>query len=151
MTSPYHPQANGSVERLNRTIGQALATWIAEDRTNWDDLLPWVLYYHRLSKHASTLKSPFQVVTGRDPRDVPPAGTSTKRLPRMRGPFIVTEKLSSATVRVAHWTQANSKRWPRRDPRESTCQVQREARSVGNWAFRKGRQLCEGVGGQETD
>ena len=73
MTSPYHPQANGLVERLNRTIGQALSTWIAEDRTNWDDLLPWILYYYRLSKHASTLKSPFEVVIGRDPRDVPPS------------------------------------------------------------------------------
>ena len=37
--SSYHPQTNGMVDRLNHTLCQMLACLIAEDQTNWNDML----------------------------------------------------------------------------------------------------------------
>ncbi|KZR96435.1 Uncharacterized protein APZ42_009225, partial [Daphnia magna] len=40
-TTPYHPQANGLVERLNPTLGDMLSMYINSTHTNWDDILPY--------------------------------------------------------------------------------------------------------------
>ena len=37
----YHPQAQGPIERLNRTLKTSFKCW--EDPTTWHDHLPWVL------------------------------------------------------------------------------------------------------------
>ena len=40
-STAYHPQAQGQIERLNRTLKTSLKCW--EDPTAWHDHLPWVL------------------------------------------------------------------------------------------------------------
>ena len=36
-TTPYHPQGDGLVERLNRTLINALSKYVGPDQTDWDD------------------------------------------------------------------------------------------------------------------
>ena len=41
-SSPYYPQANGMVERLNGTLQDMLKSAIRETNRGWVDILPFV-------------------------------------------------------------------------------------------------------------
>ena len=62
-SSPYHPQTNGMVERLNRTLCESLAKVKGDD--DWDLHIPAVLLAYQTKKHATTGYTPFQLVYGR--------------------------------------------------------------------------------------
>ena len=64
ITSAYHPQANGLVERQNQTLKDALIKSI-KDSSNWVDCLPAVLFAYRTSQHYSTKLTPFQILYNR--------------------------------------------------------------------------------------
>ena len=64
-TTPYNPEGNGLVERVNRTIGTMLRTAEGEVKLNWSDYLPAVAMAYRSSKHKSTGRSPFELNNGR--------------------------------------------------------------------------------------
>ena len=67
-TTPYHPQTDGLVERFNQTLKQMLRKVINENGSDWDELLPYVLYAYREVPQASTGFSPFELIYGRDLR-----------------------------------------------------------------------------------
>ena len=49
-TTPYHPQLDGMVERFNHSMQDMLAKLVEDDRSNWDDLLPYVLCAYRAAR-----------------------------------------------------------------------------------------------------
>ena len=57
ITSPYHPQANGLVERLNHTTTDRLKALI-EKQEDWVHCLQTVAWMHRSSSHSSTNYEP---------------------------------------------------------------------------------------------
>ena len=67
-TTPYHPEGNGLVERVNGTLIKMVAMYVSENQTNWDSVLPGVLFGYRTSKHKSTKETPFQLLYGRRAR-----------------------------------------------------------------------------------
>ena len=67
-TSAYHPEGNGQVERMNRTVENMLAKVIAEDQQNWDLYLPKVLLAYRTSIHEVTGFTPYHLVFGQSPQ-----------------------------------------------------------------------------------
>ncbi|XP_072169909.1 uncharacterized protein [Diadema setosum] len=72
-TSPYHPQANGLVERFNATLKDMLKPYTLEGNVTWDDLIPYVLFAYREVPQESTGFSPFELLYGhrvRGPLDV---------------------------------------------------------------------------------
>ena len=66
-TSSYHPQGNGQIERLNRTLEAMLAKVVSDHQRYWDTHLPRVLFAYRTAIHESTGFSPFHVTFGRSP------------------------------------------------------------------------------------
>ncbi|CAB4040108.1 Retrovirus-related Pol poly from transposon, partial [Paramuricea clavata] len=65
-TSPYHPQTDGQVERMNRTLKGILTAYVNKDHNDWDDHLPLALFAYRNSVHSSSGVSPFQAIYGRE-------------------------------------------------------------------------------------
>ena len=65
-TSGGHPQADGLVERLNRTLKQMMSKLVSKGGHNWDTLLGPVLFAYRTTPHTSSGESPFYLLYGRD-------------------------------------------------------------------------------------
>ena len=59
-SAAYRPQANGSVERLNRTMGTVLSKLVTKRPRNWPDYLPEVQLAYNSSKHSSIKCSPYE-------------------------------------------------------------------------------------------
>ena len=68
-STAYRPQANGSVEHLNRTImGTMLSKPVTMNPRDWPDYLPEVQLAYNVSKHSSIKCSPYEVVFKEKPR-----------------------------------------------------------------------------------
>ena len=65
-STPYHPQGNGLVERLHRTLN-AVVGKIATSKGNWANAVPMALFFLRCTPSASTGLSPFLVTHGWEP------------------------------------------------------------------------------------
>ena len=62
VSSAYHPQANGSVERLNRSIETTLAKVVHHSQTDWPDRLLDVQLAYNSANHDTINASPFRVI-----------------------------------------------------------------------------------------
>ena len=67
-STPYHPQGNAKVERINRTIEDGLAKYCSEFHETWSDHLQSFLMAYRSAVHESTGHTPYKVLMGRDMR-----------------------------------------------------------------------------------
>ena len=62
VASAYLPQANGLVERQNRTIKNSLVKVLEGNPELWPQIIEGVLFSHRVSRHSSTKYSPFMLM-----------------------------------------------------------------------------------------
>ena len=67
-TTNAHTQTNGMVERLNQTLCQMLSHLIADNQTNWDELLLHAIAAHNNSVSRGTRLAPNEVHIRRYPR-----------------------------------------------------------------------------------
>ena len=96
MTTAYHPQADGQVERTNQVIEDMMRHWINPQQTNWDTLLDCAEFAMNNSISATTQNTPFRLNYGQDPL-TPLSIEADTRLPVVRS-FVreMTESLRSA-------------------------------------------------------
>eukprot|EP01116_Phalansterium_solitarium_P002845 TRINITY_DN1315_c0_g1_i11.p1 TRINITY_DN1315_c0_g1~~TRINITY_DN1315_c0_g1_i11.p1 ORF type:complete len:1297 (+),score=256.42 TRINITY_DN1315_c0_g1_i11:351-3893(+) len=67
MSSAHHPQSDGQSERTNRTLEEALRSYISYDMSNWVQLLPLIEFAVNNAQQSSTGESPFFVNCGQHP------------------------------------------------------------------------------------
>jgi hypothetical protein len=65
LITSYRPQANGQVERFNRTVLSVLRKVCGDTPDMWPEWLEFVMLAIRTSTHAATGLSPFEVMFGR--------------------------------------------------------------------------------------
>ncbi len=76
-TTTYHPQANGQVERFNRTIKAAIRSYLSDHPRDWDLYTGALTYAYNCQPHTSTALAPFELVLSR-----PPPPLALKHQPR---------------------------------------------------------------------
>ncbi|GIY87785.1 reverse transcriptase, partial [Caerostris darwini] len=62
----YSPQGNGAVERLNKTLVNALSHLVSFNQTDWCQQVPLALMAYRNAHHRSIDEKPSFLVNGRD-------------------------------------------------------------------------------------
>ena len=62
ISSAYHPQTNGLVERFNQTLQQSLVKVVNKNQTDWDQKLDGVLFAYRTAQQKSTRYTPFELM-----------------------------------------------------------------------------------------
>jgi hypothetical protein len=67
MSTPYHPQSNGCVERMHGTLVPMIRKLAQESNRPWDDLLSQCLLTLRMRTHQATGYSPFFLLHGFHP------------------------------------------------------------------------------------
>jgi transposase InsO family protein len=68
LTSSYHPQSNGQTERFNRTLIEALRSFVNARHDNWDNFLVHFEFAYNSTVNASTGFSPFILQFAQAPR-----------------------------------------------------------------------------------
>ena len=72
LSSAYHPETDGSSERSNKTVVQALRYHVERNQQGWARALPRVRFNLMNTINVSTGFSPFQLRMGRSPQIIPP-------------------------------------------------------------------------------
>ena len=67
LTTAYHPQANGLVERFNQTLQNMIAKYVDKNKEQWENFLDTCVYSYNTSKQESTQYSPFELMFARKP------------------------------------------------------------------------------------
>jgi hypothetical protein len=65
MTTTYHPQANGQVERTNKVIEAILTKTVKENKKDWSHRLPKTLWAYRTTWRNTTRFSRYELVYGK--------------------------------------------------------------------------------------
>ncbi|GFO13362.1 gypsy retrotransposon integrase-like protein 1 [Plakobranchus ocellatus] len=68
VSTPYHPQTNGIVERFHSTLKSIIRKLSHESPSEWSRFVPAALFAYRGQVHSSTGFSPFYLLFGRAPR-----------------------------------------------------------------------------------
>lgn len=64
LSSPYHPQTNGALERSHSTLKEYLKHYINTQQSNWDEYVPLAMFTYNTHFHKSTHFTPFELIFG---------------------------------------------------------------------------------------
>ena len=64
--TPWHPQANGSVEKFNQVLLNMLSMYVDKNQKDWDKYLPLLTSAYRSCDHVATGYSPNLLMLGRE-------------------------------------------------------------------------------------
>src|SRR5882757_4510818 len=116
MSSAYHPQSDGAMERANKTLMQMLCQCVDTKQKDWVSKLPAIEFAINSARSAATGYAPFFLNTGRMPRSMIWDSAKQTEYPGVRT-FALQRKLalmaahdSILATRVKEIRTANKKR-----------------------------------------
>ena len=68
ITTAYHPQSNGIIERFHATLKTTLKVWSVETGSEWDELLPYAIFAYNTAYHTVIQEIPHFLNHGYDAR-----------------------------------------------------------------------------------
>ena len=66
LTTAYHPQSNGALERTHLTIKNTLTAFVHQNQHQWEEYIPKVMFSYNSSPHSATGFSPAYLLFGRE-------------------------------------------------------------------------------------
>uniref|UniRef100_A0A4W5KU01 Integrase catalytic domain-containing protein n=1 Tax=Hucho hucho TaxID=62062 RepID=A0A4W5KU01_9TELE len=93
LTSGFHPESNGQVERVNQEVGRFLRSFCQDRPGEWARYVPWAEVAQNSLRHSSTNMSLFQCVLGYQP---------------VLAPF---HQSQTETPAVEEWVQRSKETW----------------------------------------
>ena len=67
LSTAYHPQTDGQMERINQEIGMFLRHYVNYQQDDWTNWLATAEFQYNDKKHAAMEKTPFKLNFGRHP------------------------------------------------------------------------------------
>ena len=67
LSTAYHPQTDGQMERINQEIGMFLQHYVNYQQDDWTNWLAAAEFQYNNKRHAATGKTPFELNFGRHP------------------------------------------------------------------------------------
>ncbi|GJZ50661.1 reverse transcriptase domain-containing protein [Tanacetum coccineum] len=89
-TAVAHPQANGLVERANKSLMHGLKARLGRERVGWVDELPNILWAHRTMLKTSNGETPFSLTYGSE--------------------AVIPAEIGMTTYRTIQWNEAQNKK-----------------------------------------
>ena len=111
--TPYHPAANGMVERFNKEIKAYMTSMVSADTKDWEDFIPTLMMASNCSYNRHIKTTPFQVVLSSLPnapwsapqisRDIYPQSTTLRQIMQGRQDVARQDKEQRMeTAKLAH-------------------------------------------------
>jgi transposase InsO family protein len=121
VSTPYHPQSQGVIERFNATFKQQLAKYTNEHYDDWDEYLKTIVSAYNSSVHQVTQFTPFQIFHKRKPVSVFDPIQKQVNIPRVNdywNYFLRFEKVYMDQVRwnIRQQQQLAKRRYDRNRP-----------------------------------
>jgi hypothetical protein len=110
----YHPQMDGQIEVVNRSLGDLLRSLVTEHHSQWDNIFPQAEFAYNDSVNQSTEKSPFQVVYGMQPRGVSELRDLEWTATSSASAEEFTETMKELHSRVKEWLLESSQEYKHR-------------------------------------
>lgn len=76
LSSPYHPQTNGALERSHLTLKEYLKHYINQKHTDWDEYVPLAMFTYNTHYHKATNFTPHELLFGH--KAIIPSSLNTK-------------------------------------------------------------------------
>jgi transposase InsO family protein len=78
LSTAYHPQTDGTTERVNQEVEAYLSIYCASHPEEWPRALSTLEFTHNNRRHADRLQTPFELMFGESPTAIPLTFESTK-------------------------------------------------------------------------
>jgi Integrase zinc binding domain len=78
LSTVFHPQTDGTTERVNQEIEAYLSIYCTAHPEDWVDALPTLEFTHNNRRHADRLRTPFELTLGSTPVAIPLSYENTK-------------------------------------------------------------------------
>jgi hypothetical protein len=114
-SSTYHPQTDGQIEVVNRSLGDFLRSLVTKHHSQWDNILPQVEFAYNDSINRSTGKSLFQIVYGMHPRGILELRDSEHNATRSASVEDLAEAMKELHSQVKERLQNSSQKYKHRE------------------------------------